>query len=188
MKTTPLEYLKNNKSNFKKPKLIIAIDPDVTKSGLTELDTDDRSINCYSLTFPVLIEFLQNYNKKSEAGLDLIVVVEAGWLNLSNWHTDRAESTAYNAKIGNSTGRNHQVGILIVEMCHHYGIEVVEQRPLKKIWKGAKGKISHEELKSFVHNLPNRTSQDIRDSVLIAWNHAGYPIRLNSKINGKEKK
>jgi len=65
-------------------------------------------------------------------------------------------------------------------MCKHYGIEVIEHFPLRKIWKGKDGKITQEELASFT-GLKGRTNQDARDAALLAWSFANLPIRL--KLN-----
>ena len=80
---------------------------------------------------------------------------------------------------GNHTGRNHEVGRKIVEMCRHYGIEVVEQPPLRKIWKGKDGKITNEELQHLAI-ITDKTNQETRDAALIAWEYAGLPIRIKN--------
>ncbi len=157
---------------------IIAIDPDVAKSGVAELSPKHRLLEVTNLTFPQLLDYLQSRKKLSEMEhTSLVVVVEAGWLNQSNWHLNHKDSKAVAAAKGNSTGRNHETGRKIVEMCNHYGIEVVEQRPLKKCWRGKDGKITHEELSSFT-GLSGRTNQDARDAALLAWIYANLPIRL----------
>ena len=108
-----------------------------------------------------------------------MVVVEAGWLNkVSNYHTAAGRR---GQRIAKNVGANHQVGKMIVEMAKHYGIEVVEQAPLRKCWKGKNGKITHEELASFT-GLMGKTNQDARDAALLAWIYANLPIRLNCKI------
>lgn len=162
---------------MKKHNYIIGIDPDVDKSGCATLNIQERKVeaNCY--TFPDLLDYLSflkdDLDKKGQA---FIVLVEAGYLNKSNWHT-KGKSIGTHAAIGNSTGRNHEVAHIIVGMCRHWNIEVIEQRPLKKMWKGKDGKITHEELSKFV-NLPKRTNQEVRDAVLLCWNHAGFPMRI----------
>lgn len=62
-------------------------------------------------------------------------------------------------------------------MCKHYRIEVLPHFPLKKHWKGKEGKITHEELAYFT-GIKKRTNQDARDAALLAWNFAGFPIRM----------
>jgi hypothetical protein len=163
---------------MKKYDNIIAVDPDTDKSGVAFLEVATRKLEVSSLTFPDLLNYLQFAKKvRDERNQSVIVVVEAGWLNVkSNWHTanDRAGQ-----RIAKNTGANHQVGKLIIEMCRYYGLEVVEQRPLKKCWKGRDGKITHDELAAFT-GLMGRTGQEGRDAVLIAWVYAGLPVK-----NGK---
>ena len=158
---------------------IIAIDPDVQRSGVSELHVSTRKMNITSLTFPELMDYLQ-YVKREFVNKDekLIVVVEAGWLIPSNWHIDKVHSIAAAAKTGNNTGRNHEVGRKIAEMARHYGLEVDEVRPLRKVWSGKNGKITHEELEYVVGKLGRRTSEDARDSAILAWYYSGLPIKV----------
>lgn len=162
---------------MKKYDNIIAIDPDVEKSGVAYLKTSTRQLEVASLTFPQVIDYLQHAKKvRDETNETLIVLVEAGWLIKSNWHLKRYDNARVASAKGNSAGRNHETGRKIVEMCKHYGIEVLEHFPLKKRWKGTDGKITHEELAYFT-GLTGRTNQDARDAALLAWNFAGFPIR-----------
>jgi hypothetical protein len=104
-----------------------------------------------------------------------VVVVEAGWLNtISNYHTAAGRR---GQRIAKNVGANHQVGKIIVQMCKSYGIEVVEQRPLKKMWHGKDGKITREELAAFT-GLKEQNNQEERDAALIAWIYAGLPIKM----------
>jgi hypothetical protein len=157
---------------------IIAIDPDVSTSGVAELSPQHRLLEVTNLSFPELLDYLQARKKMSEtAHTSLVVVVEAGWLVQSNWHLNGKDNIRVASAKGNSTGRNHETGRKIVEMCKHYAIDVVEQRPLQKSWKGKDGKITHEELASFT-GLTGKTNQDARDAALLAWVFANLPIRL----------
>ncbi len=163
---------------MKKHDNIIAIDPDVDKSGVAYLKMATRQLEASSLPFPELLEYLRHAKKVSEeTGETVIVVVEAGWLNKSNWHLRQRDSKAMSAAKGNSAGRNHETGRKIVEMCKYYGLECLEHYPLRKCWKGHDGKITHEELSSFT-GLMGRTSQDMRDAALLAWHYAGLPITM----------
>jgi hypothetical protein len=162
-----------------KPDCIIAIDPDVDKSGVAELRTGDRLLGATSLTFPQLLDFFQFVKREmiTAKGLTVTVVVEAGWLNaISNYHT---KADRKGQRIAKNVGANHQVGKMIVEMCRHYGIDVVEVRPLKKMWKGKDGKITHKELAAFT-GITGRTNQESRDAALIAWVYAGLPIKIKT--------
>ena len=155
---------------------IIAIDPDKEKSGGAYLKPPTRQLEVTNLDFPNLLEYLQHARKvRDEAKETLVVVVEAGWMvKKSNFH----EAQGHRAeKIAKDVGANHETGRKIVEMCKHYGIEVVQHPPLVKCWKGKDRKITHEELASFT-GLMGRTNQDARDAALLAWSFANLPIRL----------
>lgn len=173
---------------MKKHQIVIGIDPDVEKSGVGFLEVSTLKLEASTLTFPELLDYLQFVKKTSiEKNETVVVVVEASWLISHHWQTKRGDNQRVTAMKGNSTGRNHEVGRKIVEMCEHYGLEVVEQRPLRKCWKGREGKITHEELEYFT-GLTGRTNQEMRDAVLLAWNHAGLPIKvkpIGNKIKSK---
>lgn len=158
---------------------IIGIDPDTDKSGVARLDVATHMLEISSLPFPALLDYLMLQKEiEREKGCRIVVVVEASWRISTNWHTRRADSLRAAARKGKDAGRCHEVGRKIVECARHYGLEVVEQLPLKKIWKGNDGKITHDELSAFVPGLPSRTNQEERDAMLLAWNHAGFPIRM----------
>lgn len=157
---------------------IIAIDPDVTRSGVAFLKPSTKQLEVSNLTFPQVIDYIQRAKKvRDEAGETLIVVIEASWLIQSNWHLQQWERKQRAASKGYDVGRNHETGKKIVEMCRHLGIEVLEHYPLRKCWKGKDGKITHEELVSFT-GLMGRTNQDARDAALLAWTFANLPIRV----------
>ena len=150
-----------------KVKTIVAVDPDVDKSGVTVLNVQTKSIELYAMPFPDLIDFIYALPDKDSVR----IAVEAGWLNKTNWHS--APSLAAAANIGNRTGRNHETGRKIVEMCEHKGLSTILIKPLGKRWSGSGGKITHDELKSVLNQRKivlnrKRTNQDERDSILIA--------------------
>jgi hypothetical protein len=159
-----------------RPNYIIAIDPDVDKSGVAELSPQHRLLEVTSLSFPQLIDYLQTRKELSRtAKTSLLVVVEAGWLNsISNFHTTAGRK---GQRIAKNVGSNHQVGKMIVEMCEHYAIPVTTVKPLKKMWKGKDGKITQAEIASFT-GITGRTNQEERDAALLAWVYAGLPIKV----------
>lgn len=160
---------------------IIAIDPDVEKSGVAYLIRQTKRLSIKSLAFPLLLDYLQGAKREMDKRNEsLIVVIEAGWFIQSNWHLKRSDNNHVASAKGNSAGRNHETGRKIVEMCKHYGIDVLPILPLKKCWKGKDGKITQEEL-SYFTGITGRTNQDARDAALIAWNYAGFPIRVKAK-------
>lgn len=146
---------------------IVAIDPDVTKSGVAVLDVKGKSIELYAMTFPDLIDYLYSIQDRESVR----IAVEAGWLNFkSNFHGYYGRR---GEKIAKDVGANHETGRKIVEMCEHIGLSVSLIKPLGKRWKGANGKITHCELESVLKGLKialnrKRTNQDERDSILIA--------------------
>lgn len=167
---------------MKKQDYIFAIDPDCEKSGVCRLEMLTKRIHAQTLSFPELIDYLLNMTSAFlEKGLTSVVLVEAGWLNESNWHTNRNQSHRVAAAIGNKTGRNHETGRKIIEMARHYGLEVLEVLPLKKCWQGPDGKISHDEISLFIPGFPSRSNQEVRDAALLAWNYAGYQIKIKVK-------
>lgn len=155
---------------------IIAIDPDVSRSGVAFLKPATGLLEVSNLTFPQVIDYLQqaNWNKGAET---LIVLIEASWLIQGNWHLSSWERRQRAASKGYDVGRNHETGRKIVEMCRHLGVEVLEHAPLRKCWRGKDGKITHEELASFT-GITGRTNQDARDAALLAWVFSGLPIRV----------
>lgn len=150
---------------------IIGIDPDSEKNGVAIVSPATRLLNCECLTFAETIAGLQGYKYRAEVlKQSFIVVIEAGWLNRSNWHTHGNAKLA--AAIGRSTGMNHQTGILLAQMCDYYKIPYKLQKPLKKCWKGKDGKITHAELTKQLQlrgytDIPKRTNQEQRDAVLL---------------------
>ena len=157
---------------------IIGIDPDTDKSGIAQVRVAWREVELFSASFPELLDYLQRMRQKElTEGVKVVVVVEASWLISTNWHTKRADSVRTAARKGKDAGRCHEVGRKIVECARYYGLEVVEQLPLKKIWKGKDGKITDEEIKAFIP-IKGRTNQETRDAALLAWNEAGFPIRI----------
>jgi len=164
-----------------KPDFIIGIDPDVDKSGFARLHLKEMRISFDTLTFPELVKALRKAKDQTTADrMTLRVVVEASWLISHNWHVGNGQIRGAGAiaKTGYNVGRNHQVGLMIVQYCKALGIDVVEQRPLKKCWGGADGKITHEELAYFVPGLPNRTNSEQRDAILLMWNEANLPMKI----------
>lgn len=155
---------------------VVAIDPDKDKSGVAFLHTQTRQLEVTNLSFPLLLDYLQHCKKiRDDENQSLIVVVEAGWMiKKSNFHNAQGHRAE---RIAKDVGANHETGRKIVEMCKHYGIDVLEHAPLTKCWKGKDRKITQEELSSFT-GLMGRTNQDARDAALLAWSYAGLPIRV----------
>ena len=162
--------------------IIIGIDPDCEKSGISQLDTTSNELEIFSLSFPELIDYLMRIaDYQHRMGKKVAVVVEASWKISTNWHVSQRDSKGTIARKGKDAGRCHEVGRKIAECARHYGLEVVEKLPLKKIWKGKDGKITHEEIAAFIR-MPSRSNQEQRDAALLAWDYAGLPIRLAHRL------
>lgn len=157
--------------------IVIGIDPDVELSGIARLDVKERISWAGTLPFPQLVDFVKDVCERAE-GKSVRVVVEASWTTSHNWHLRKYDSPAVAAKKGYQEGRNHESGKKLVEMFRHYGIEVVERRPLVKIWKGPDRKITHDEMTAICGWKRKRSNQEERDALLLAWNESGLPIRI----------
>ncbi|MBO7617334.1 MAG: hypothetical protein J6T22_09470 [Bacteroidales bacterium] len=161
-----------------KREIYIGIDPDVELSGFAVLNYATRKLELASLSFTGILAALMRI--KAE-GVDAVVVVEAGWMNKGNWHLKFHDNRGVAAAKGYQVGRNHEAGKKIIEAAQFFGYEVVEQKPLKKIWKGKDRKITRDELAVFT-GYNKSSNQDSRDAALLAWNAANLPIIMNSKF------
>lgn len=166
--------------------IVIGIDPDVDRSGIAVLELPSRNIQATALPFADVLDCLRSQQRRCEiTGSCLMVVVEAGWLNKGNWHVCRNDSRQMASAKGVGIGRNQEVGILILELCHHWQIPCVGLRPLPlrigraNLWSGKDGKITAEELRQ-VTGLTARTNQEARDAALLAWSWAKLPVTRNS--------
>lgn len=161
-----------------KPEIIIGIDPDVDLSGVARVDVAEKRVWADTLPFPLLLEYMLTMREVAKVKKKrLLVVIEASWLISHNWHILPSDTKNIAARKGNDAGRSHEVGRKIVEMLNHYGIEVKEQLPLKKIWNTRDGKISHEEIVFITNWEKKRSNQEQRDAILLAWNESGLPMR-----------
>jgi hypothetical protein len=158
----------------------IGIDPDAEKSGVGVVKRATREVDVKQLAFASLVAYIRLQQHRAEVqGKTIMVIVEGGWLIHGNWHIPFRCSTAKAAAIGRSVGMNHQTGLLLVEILKAEGIPVQVQRPLRKMWQGADGKITSAELAEITgkEKLP-RCNQEGRDALLIAWVASGLPVRV----------
>jgi len=89
-----------------------------------------------------------------------LVVIEAGWLNKSNWHIAKLNKFAA-SKSGKDIGANHEVGRKIVEMCEYLKLPFELVRPTQtKVTKEYFGKIT---------GIKDRTNQDQRDAMMLVF-------------------
>ena len=164
-----------------RPDYVIGIDPDVERSGYALIDMETRKVSIETVALPSLIDMVDSIQSTALAtDKRLTVFVEAGWLNLNNWHLGFRDTKAMAAAKGKAVGRNHQRGLDICELLAYRGISVVQVPPLKKVWRGKDRKITHEELTAIVGPVKH-TNQEGRDAALLAWYHAGFPIKMTHK-------
>lgn len=161
--------------------VIIGIDPDTEKSGVAMVEKETRRLECAALTFPQTIDYLRWLSQQQDKVESVRVIIEAGWLNKSNWHLHNRAANKYKAAaMGVSQGRNEEVSHLLGQMCDHYHLDYLFIKPLRKLWKGNDKKITAEELQA-ITGLMGRTNQEQRDAALIAWVYADLPIRAKRK-------
>lgn len=162
-------------------KKIMAIDPDVDRSGVAVIDVSSRTMTTSTMTMPELIESLRTESLKPLPKGELLVVVEASWLASANWHLTSRDNVRTAAAKGERTGRNHQVGMTLVELCRYYNLSCEERRPLLKVWHGKDGKITFTELSrlckgSGITYEARKNNQEERDAALLAIDHSGIPM------------
>lgn len=158
---------------------IIAVDPDTEKNGLAVLNKEKKRVSVFALPFAECYwRIVQLVDAAKEQGKKVVVLIEGGWLNQSNWHFNYSDSRTKCAAIGRRVGMNHECGILMLEMLGYQAIDAYAIKPLEKCWSGREHKITQDEITKFIPNLPKRTNQEERDAALIAWVAAGYQIKL----------
>lgn len=158
------------------PNIIIAIDPDVDKSGVAVLWKDSRKMGVGLYSLPELVDFLRGFK-----GEDFVVVVEASYLSQANWHLSWDDSQRRAAAKGRQVGRNHEIGRQIVEFCKHLDLPYEEKYPLQKCWAGKDGKITTKELTMLTTGMKigfpsSRLNQEERDAALLALDRSGLPL------------
>lgn len=163
-----------------KADFVIGIDPDTKQNGYAMIDMATRKVNACTVTLPVLLDMVDVIQSTALAtGKNLVVFVEAGWMNRPNWHLHFKDSKQSASAKGRSLGRNHQRGMDIIELLKYRGIKVEAVKPLEKKWKGADRKITHEELVNIVGEIEH-TNQEGRDAALLAWHYKDTPMELLS--------
>jgi len=162
---------------------VIGIDPDVEKNGVAYLDCRTKDLKVTSMSFPDLLDYIRYAMRRAEiTQTNIHIVIEAGWLNKSNWHLSPKDTKQSAAAKGNAAGRNHEVGRKIAEMCQHWNVSYELMKPLAlkiggvNLWKSKDGKITHEELAA-ITGITAKTNQEGRDAALIAWVWAGFSVK-----------
>lgn len=145
----------------------IGIDPDIRCSGVAVVK--DGSIGLFNMTLQEILA-----DALSRPADSTVYVVEASWLiGSANWHLRQGNGRRVSSAMGYDIGRNHQIGIDIVCMLRHLGFDVMEKKPLRKIWAGRDGKITHDELVRITRMKQRRSNQEQRDALLLVWTEIG---------------
>ena len=99
---------------------IIGIDPDVDKSGYALIDMATKQVTVGTASLPVLLETIGIVQANAIANNKrLTVFVEAGWLNLNNWHLSFRDSKAMAAAKGKDRKITHEELTAIVGKIKH---------------------------------------------------------------------
>lgn len=133
-------------------KILIGIDPDTEKSGVAFLKGKHLELN--NLTFFGLLDYLKICKNESE---NLKVYIECGFLNGGNRHLSNTKSNAFNSKIGERIGANHETAKKIIEMCEYLKIQFEKVKPTRtkstndffKQVTGYKGQTNQEQRDAF---------------------------------------
>lgn len=153
---------------------VIAIDPDICRSGVAVLEPEGGVLEVHALSFPELCSFC-----RSRA--DARFYVEAGWqVQKSNFHGHRGPKAE---RIAHDVGENHATGKLLLQMLEAWGMDCSAVHPLRKVWTGPQGKITAAELARLLANaglqMKSRyNNQDTRDAALLCLVCAGIPLRM----------
>jgi len=139
-------------------KIYLGIDPDVAKSGVAIWNSGEKEfVGLSTLKFFDLTTAIQFYKNNQ-----LVVVIEAGWLNKkSNFHGRKGQSKAVGEKIAKAVGANHQVGKLLIEFCQSVNVDYVEVRPANK-------KIDAAGFKK-ITGYEGRTNSEVRDAAMLVF-------------------
>lgn len=162
--------------------IVIGIDPDVEKSGVCTIYIEEKEIKTKAMSISELIQYFDEVkNLIKETGKSVKVIVEAGYKNGSNWHIKQFYTKNVCSEIGRRTGMNHAASMIIYEIVKKYfKFDAMDVRPLKKIWCGKDGKITHEEFNRILvkngFKESRRENQDVRDSSVLSLYYGGFKI------------
>jgi len=139
-------------------KVFIGIDCDVTKSGLAYYYPESKNFVLKNLSF---FELFDELKMMKQTGNEITVIIEAGWLNKSNWHAVNKGSAAINAQIGQRTGANHETGKKIAEMCEYLQLKYELKKP-------SKAKMDSKTFNA-ITGVSCRTNQEQRDAGILIY-------------------
>ena len=173
--------------------LLVGIDPDTKASGWAVIDLSDRTVHLETISFLRVLDQLNffadlcrlnEYRGDKECAYRF--VVEDIWTVAHNWHASARDNRQTISKKGYHIGRCSMVGQLIYEAIGAHFFPRIAQPPLRKVWRGADGKITHLELLELCekHDLilppskQKQTNQEERDALLLALHNISTPIKL----------
>ena len=140
-------------------RLMIGIDPDVKKSGFAINDMDKHRLT--DVTCLKFYDLLDGLKEVHQAGHIVEVKISAGWLiKKSNFHKYKNEYVGM--KQAMNVGRNHQVGLFIVEYCELYHIPFSLVRPTGKVDTGNFNKRT---------GWQGSTNSDSRDAAMLVYGY-----------------
>ena len=171
--------------------LLVGIDPDTKASGWAVIDLSDRTVHLETLPFMDILSLLTEWRREVDdhyldEAYSYRFVVEDIWRVAHNWHVSPRDNRLTISKKGYHIGRCSMVGQLIYEAIGAYFFPRIAQPPLRKVWRGADGKITHPELLELCEKndliLPpsklKQTNQEERDALLLALHHIATPLKL----------
>ena len=171
--------------------LLIGIDPDTKASGWAVIDLSNRTVHLETLPFMDILALLTEWRREVDdhyldESYSYRFVVEDIWTVAHNWHVSTRDNRQTISKKGYHIGRCSMVGQLIYEAIGAHFFPRIAQPPLRKVWRGADGKITHPELLELCEKhalkLPpskqKATNQEERDALLLALHHIATPIKL----------
>lgn len=141
-------------------KYFIGIDPDSEKSGIAFYNKESKELFIFNLSFFNVLEYLKTQINQFDMK-DILVVIEAGWLNKGNRHINDKQSNAMIAKIGENVGRNHETGKKILEMVTYLNMN-------HKIVKPKKSKVNHKTFQ-VITGFKTKTNQEQRDAAMLVF-------------------
>lgn len=149
---------------------VVGLDPDTEKTGVAILRVSDSSLLLEAHDLSGVIGVFEDMEQLQRLNGDLVLIrVECGFLNKSNWHLgschtiyahkglNAALSTA--AKIGEKVGRNHETARVIVQLAKRMGLTVEEVKPTET-------KINAEAFRA-ITKYEGRSSQEKRDAAML---------------------
>lgn len=158
-----------------KRQTIIAIDPDVDKSGVCQIINDKKNMKITQLHLWELFDFLKS---ESIQECNLTVVIEAGWIDKSG---REAKNKSYHGGGKGSSydvGRNAEIGRQIEKFCIHSKINYKLVQP-----KGYSG--INQKMFEAITGIKQKLNPEKRVSVLFALDEFEIQ-RLLTKHNIKK--